>query len=223
MACCAEMSDGWVVIDHLSGAAKVPAIHTDGDRRDLRLDACRGLALWFIFIDRIPDNALAWLTLRNYGFSDATEVFVFVSGYTCMLAYGGALRKQGWPTTVTRALRRGWEIYTAFLLLLIAYFTLIWVVGDGSRYLDKTNTGLFSKIPVRPLSTPRYGMNRALEIGDVHWVGSTSRRTLGSRFGLDRDFAVDELAVVYPILNAIFDPIPIVAEETDSFVRGRIG
>ena len=39
---------------------------------------------------------------------------------------------------------------------------------------------------------------------------------------LDRDFAVDELAVVYPILNAIFDPIPIVAEETDSFVRGRI-
>ena len=43
-----------------------------------------------------------------------------------------------------------------------------------------------------------------------------------TRFGLDRDFAVDELAVVYPILNAIFDPIPIVAEETDGFVRGRI-
>jgi len=40
---------------------------------------------------------------------------------------------------------------------------------------------------------------------------------------LDRDFAVDELAVVYPILNAISDPIPIVAEETDGFVRGRIG
>jgi hypothetical protein len=40
---------------------------------------------------------------------------------------------------------------------------------------------------------------------------------------LDRDFAVDELAVVYPILNAIFDPVPIVAEETDGFVRGRIG
>jgi hypothetical protein len=40
---------------------------------------------------------------------------------------------------------------------------------------------------------------------------------------LDRDFAVDELAVVDPILNAIFDPIPIVAEEADSFVCGRIG
>ena len=54
-----------VVTDHLPGAAKGPAVHIDGDRRDLRLDACRGLALWFIFLDHIPDNALAWLTLRK--------------------------------------------------------------------------------------------------------------------------------------------------------------
>jgi hypothetical protein len=136
-----------VVTDHLPEAAKVPVVHIDGDHRDLRLDACRGLALWFTFVDHIPNNALAWLTLRNYGFSDATEVFVFVSGYTCMLAYGGALREQGWPTTVTRALRRGWEIYAAFLLLLIAYFVLIWLVGGGTRYLDETNTGSFFQNP----------------------------------------------------------------------------
>ena len=135
-----------VVID-LQGAAEIPAVHVDGDRRDLRLDACRGLALWFIFIDHIPDNVFAWLTLRNYGFSDTTEVFVFVSGYTCMLAYGGALREQGWPTTVTRALRRGWEIYAAFLLLLIAYLALIWAVGGDSRYLDETNTAFFFRDP----------------------------------------------------------------------------
>ena len=130
-----------------AGGRQVPAVHIDGDRRDLRLDACRGLALWFIFIDHIPDNALAWLTLRNYGFSDTTEVFVFVSGYTCMLAYGGALREQGWATIVTRALRRGWEIYAAFLLLLIAYFVLIWIAGGGSRYLDETNTKFFFEDP----------------------------------------------------------------------------
>jgi hypothetical protein len=45
------------VTDHLPGAVKVPAIHNDGDRRDLRLDACRGLALSFIFIDHIPGNS----------------------------------------------------------------------------------------------------------------------------------------------------------------------
>src|SRR5665647_3908251 len=132
-----------VVTDALPGTAGVPAVQIDGDRRDLRLDACRGLALWFIFIDHIPNNALTWLTLRNYGFSDTTEVFVFVSGYTCMLAYGGALREQGWATIVTRALRRGWEIYAAFLLLVIAYFALIWIAGGGSRYLDETNTRWF--------------------------------------------------------------------------------
>jgi hypothetical protein len=130
------------VTGHSSGAAQVRAFRIDGDRRDLRLDACRGLALWFIFLDHIPDNVLVWLTLRNYGFSDTTEVFVFVSGYTCMLAYGGALREQGWLTVVVRALRRGWEIYVAFLLLLIAYLAVIWAVGGG-RYLDETNTAVF--------------------------------------------------------------------------------
>lgn len=128
----------------LQAAAKaIPADHADSDRRDLRLDACRGLALWFIFIDHIPDNALSWLTMRNYGFSDTSEVFVFVSGYTCMLAYGGALPEQGWRTIVVRALRRGWEIYAAFLILVLVCVALVFVVGGGQRYLDETNTGFF--------------------------------------------------------------------------------
>ncbi|MGA7804260.1 OpgC domain-containing protein [Bradyrhizobium sp.] len=124
-----------------------PAIHAGEHHRDLRLDACRGLALWFIFIDHVPDNSLSWLTLRNYGFSDTSEMFVFISGYTCMLAYGGALPTQGWLTTAVRALRRGWEIYAAFLVLLIAYFALVWIVGGGQRYLDETNTGFFFHDP----------------------------------------------------------------------------
>jgi hypothetical protein len=133
------------VTDHLLGAMDVPAVHASR-YRDLRLDACRGLALWFIFVDHIPDNVLSWLTLRNYGFSDTSEVFVFVSGYTCMLAYGGALREQGWLTTAVRALRRGWEIYAAFLVLLIAYFALVWIIG-GDRYFDETNTAVFFHDP----------------------------------------------------------------------------
>ncbi len=134
--------------DHLPGSANAPHVTPDGDRRDLRLDECRGLALWFILLDHIPDNALSWLTLSNYGFSDAAEVFVFVSGYTCILAYGGALPEEGWPATVARALRRGGDIYAAFLLLAIAYLALIWVVGGaGSPFLDETNTAVFFKNP----------------------------------------------------------------------------
>ncbi|WP_312022763.1 MULTISPECIES: OpgC domain-containing protein [Bradyrhizobium] len=53
-----------------------PVAYLDGDRRDLRLDACRGLALWFIFIDHIPGNGFDWLTIRNYGLSDTSERFL---------------------------------------------------------------------------------------------------------------------------------------------------
>lgn len=136
-----------IVSKHQPESRKASPPHEKKGYRDLRLDACRGLALWFIFIDHVPDNTLAWLTLRNYGFSDTSEVFVFVSGYTCMLAYGGALEDQGWSTVVTRALRRSLEIYCAFLLLLVAYIAVIWLVGGGERFVDETNTGFFFKNP----------------------------------------------------------------------------
>jgi hypothetical protein len=119
----------------------VPA--PEEDRRDLRLDLCRGLALWFVFLDHVPDNSLSWLTLRNYGFSDTTEVFFFVSGYTCMIAYGTALHERGWRATVARALQRGGEIYVAFMLLLLAYLALVQLLGGSREYLDETNTGVF--------------------------------------------------------------------------------
>jgi hypothetical protein len=112
---------------------------------DFRLDACRGIALWFVFIDHVPNNIAAWLTLRNYGFSDASEVFVFVSGYTCMLAYGARLRQGGWPSAIGHALRRSCEIYLAFLILFASYVCLIWLVG--ARFLDDTNTAVFFQSP----------------------------------------------------------------------------
>ena len=56
--------------------------------RDLRLDLLRGLGLWMIFLDHIPDDVVSWMTLRNYGFSDAAEFFVFISGYLAGFIYG---------------------------------------------------------------------------------------------------------------------------------------
>src|SRR5262249_7475317 len=55
--------------------------------RDLRLDLFRGIALWLIFLDHIPVNIVNWVTIRNYGFSDATEIFIFISGYTAAFVY----------------------------------------------------------------------------------------------------------------------------------------
>jgi hypothetical protein len=53
--------------------------------RDLRLDLFRGWANWAIFLDHIPHEVLNSITTRNYGFSDATGLFVFISGYTAAL------------------------------------------------------------------------------------------------------------------------------------------
>src|SRR5713226_7662805 len=93
--------------------------------RDLRLDVCRSIALWFIFLDHVPNNIGSWLTLRNYGFSDSAEMFMFVSGVTCALAYGKALRFEGWTGVIRRTLRRSWDIYVAFLLLTLACAILV--------------------------------------------------------------------------------------------------
>ena len=96
--------------------------------RDIRLDLFRGLALWFIFLDHIPTNIVSWLTVRNYGFSDATEIFVFISGYTAVIAYSRMLEAEGWPRTAARIYRRVWQLYLAHILLFVAFSAQIaWV------------------------------------------------------------------------------------------------
>jgi hypothetical protein len=114
--------------------------------RDLRIDACRGIALWFIFVDHIPNNVGSWLTLRNYGFSDAAEVFMFVSGLTCALAYSKAWRCEGWSGVINRTLRRSWDIYVAFLLLTLASAILVHLLGGGSP-ADENNTRILLDQP----------------------------------------------------------------------------
>ena len=121
-----------------------------GQARDLRIDACRGIALWFIFLDHIPNNIGSWLTLRNYGFSDAAEVFMFVSGVTCALAYGKALRFEGWTGVVRRTLRRSWDIYVAFLLLTLGCVILVHLAGG--RLADESNTRILLDHPGEKLA-----------------------------------------------------------------------
>ena len=57
-------------------------------KRDLRLDLLRGIGQWMVFLDHIPYNFMNWFPLRNYGFSDAAEIFVFISGYSIGFSYG---------------------------------------------------------------------------------------------------------------------------------------
>src|SRR5712671_463560 len=96
--------------------------------RDVRLDLFRGLALWFIYIDHVPTNIVSWLTVRNYGFSDATEIFVFISGYTAVIAYARMMQRDGWLRAAARIYRRVWQLYVAHILLFVAFSAqVVWV------------------------------------------------------------------------------------------------
>src|SRR5438067_13465998 len=93
--------------------AMVTPPQSSASERDLRLDLFRGVALWLIFLDHIPENIVSWVTIRNYGFSDATEIFIFISGYTAAFVYGRTMRERGFVLASARILRRAWQVYVA--------------------------------------------------------------------------------------------------------------
>jgi hypothetical protein len=118
--------------------------------RDLRLDLFRGVALWLIFLDHIPQNIMNWLTIRNYGFSDATEIFIFISGYTAAFVYGRAMQERGFLIASARILRRAWQIYVAHIFLFTIFMAEIAYVAatfDNPLYAEEMNILDFLKQP----------------------------------------------------------------------------
>src|ERR1700758_5030072 len=118
--------------------------------RDLRLDLFRGLALWLIYLDHIPSNMVSWLTIRNYGFSDATEIFVFISGYTAAFVYGREMQNRGFVVASARILKRAWQVYVAHIFLFVIYMAEISYVAasfDNPLYSEEMGILNFLKQP----------------------------------------------------------------------------
>jgi hypothetical protein len=120
------------------------------NERDLRLDLFRGLALWLIFLDHIPENIVSWITIRNYGFSDATEIFIFISGYTAAFVYGRTMRDRGFILASARILRRAWQIYVAHIFLFTIFMAEIAYVAatfENPLYAEEMKILDFLKQP----------------------------------------------------------------------------
>jgi hypothetical protein len=91
-----------------------------GTFRDPRLDFFRGLAMFIILIAHVPGN---WFTLwipARFGFSDATEIFVFCSGMASAIAFGKVFRNRGWGIGTARVAFRCWQVYWAHICLFLA-------------------------------------------------------------------------------------------------------
>ena len=120
--------------------------------RDVRLDLFRGLANWAIFLDHIPHEVLNWTTSRNYGFSDAADLFVFISGYTAALAFGRIMVERGYLAAASRLSKRAFELYAAHIIVVAVYIA---VIAYASREfldpddLNQFNVAIFLHMPFR--------------------------------------------------------------------------
>ncbi|OAN80498.1 hypothetical protein A8B82_00140 [Sulfitobacter sp. EhC04] len=115
--------------------------------RDLRLDFFRGLAMFIILFAHTPGNLLSlWIPAR-WGFSDATEIFVFCSGMASAIAFGGAFARVGWFLGTARVLFRVWQVYWAHVGLFFATLAMTVYLTD----LDITGTNYWGQLNLWPV------------------------------------------------------------------------
>jgi hypothetical protein len=118
--------------------------------RDLRLDFFRGLALFCIFIDHIPNNIVAQFTLQSLMFADAAEVFILISGYTAGMVYGRAMERQGFVIAAVRVYHRVWQLYVAHVFLFMIFMaTVAYTAGvlNSSLYAEEFGAANFLNEP----------------------------------------------------------------------------
>jgi hypothetical protein len=120
--------------------------------RALQLDLFRGVANWGIFLDHIPNNIVNWVTTRNYGFSDAADLFIFISGYTVAFIFARMMLERGFIGGASRLLKRVWQIYVAHVFLFVLYLTEIGYVAQrygNSGFADDFNIRGFLANPAQ--------------------------------------------------------------------------
>jgi hypothetical protein len=111
--------------------------------RDVRLDFFRGLGMFIILIAHITNNPWTLFIPARFGFSDATEMFIFCSGMASAIAFGAVFARAGFFMGLYRVVFRIWQIYwvhiATFMLTLAAMFMI-------------NRTGLFARDEVNALN-----------------------------------------------------------------------
>jgi hypothetical protein len=126
--------------------------------RDLRIDLFRGIANWFIFLDHIPNNIANWITMRNFGFSGAPDLFVFISGYAAAIVYARMMLERGFVIGATRLVKRAWQLYAAYIVLFAIYIVTITDVATRFAIPDIISEFNVAGLVDDPLRTLAYGL-----------------------------------------------------------------
>lgn len=130
----------------MTGSATTQAAAGTGRVRDPRLDFYRGIAMLIIFTSHAPNNFWGdWIPGR-FGFSDATEMFVFCSGMASAIAFGSSYERRGWLLGTARVLHRSWQVYWAHICLFFALLFMVITldrIGFEKSYVDSLALGFF--------------------------------------------------------------------------------
>ncbi len=102
--------------------------------RDHRIDWLRGIALVSIFINHMPGNRFENWTTRNFGFSDAAELFVLLAGMAAAFAFFPRMLKGDLPGVAQKALRRAALLYGMHIVSTLAavgvFVSAAWLVAN---------------------------------------------------------------------------------------------
>lgn len=149
--------------------------------RDPRLDVFRGLCLVMIFINHVPGNAYEYFTSRNFGWSDAAEAFVMMSGIAAGLAYSRDFNTPGriWAG-LGRVWGRAWTLYLVHLMvtawaLACAAAVALWF--QNGQLLRENEVNVLFEQPLGvmlgvPLLTHQFGYTNILPLYAVLLLAS---------------------------------------------------
>ena len=127
---------------------------TAGGRIDA-IDFWRGFALLTIFIDHLPENIFQHVTYRNFGLSDAAELFVFLSGASVALAYGARFFRGEGRAAIKAVFRRAFTLYwvqVLISLIIIGLFAAAALYWDNDDLVEDADRDLVVSSPLTGIS-----------------------------------------------------------------------
>lgn len=97
--------------------------------RDPRLDFFRGIAMLIIFVAHVPWNHWGAYIPARFGPGDATEMFVFCSGFAAAIAFGGTFIRAGFWMGTARVIYRVFTLYIAHIMMFLSIAIAVYVAN----------------------------------------------------------------------------------------------
>jgi hypothetical protein len=94
---------------------------------------------------------LNWITIKNYGFSDAADLFVFISGYTAAFVFGRMMIERGYLAAASRLVNRTLQLYAPHSLVVVVYIAVIAAVAQRMHDANDLNVFNIAAFITKPL------------------------------------------------------------------------